>query len=74
MGGLAVMRSLDYVISMNNAKEPKYKDLVKLPKRAVMYLGRIDHFEDYFVQHMEWKSNKLLFEKEDEEIKAAAMA
>ena len=39
-GGNAKMRALDFVLSMDNAKEPKYKDLVKLPKRSVLYLGK----------------------------------
>ena len=46
--GNAYYRSLDYILIGNNAKEPKYKDLIKLPKRAVMYLGRLDHFTEHF--------------------------
>ena len=68
------MNSVDFVLQMNQAKDQKYKELYKMPKKAIMFLGRPEHFPNFYTKNMEWKTNKLQFKKEDDEKHAAEKA
>lgn len=42
------MNTVDFILQMNSAKEVKYKDLIKLPKKAVMFIGKPDTFNKIY--------------------------
>lgn len=41
-------RSVDFVIEMGAARDPKYKDFYPGPKRALMMLGNVNTFEQWY--------------------------